>query len=256
MAIIDSTSWRPVRKDFVDPATTRCHARSARGGRHHGFPTGHAYILRDGHGHEYPFGADCARALLGDASALDRIPDYTVRDAAGAAAPAANAGTREAVAAPARARRPSADAREIERRNAATRYVVLRMEKVAAVPRVQPTVRFAPLEGVYQQIVRGEPLTPAQVSRVLAIERSATTPPRLKSENLLDVYTAHIHLERLIAASGSVENIRFLRSLHDWLARHLVLSRAQLDAAGIAMHPHAFHTAAAGAAGAGVRETF
>lgn len=256
MAITDSTSWRPVRKDFVDPATTRCHARSARGGRHHGFPTGHAYILRDGHGHEYPFGADCARALLGDAGALDRIPDYTVRDAPAAGGEGAHAGTRDTGLAATRARRPGTDSREIERRNAATRYVVLRMEKVAAVPRVQPTVRFAPLEGFYQQIVRGEPLTPAQVSRVLAIERSATTPARLKGENLLDVYTAHIHLERLIAASASVENIRFLRSLHDWLARHLVLSRAQLDAAGIAMHPHAFRAAAAAMRTAGATETF
>ncbi len=44
-------------------------------------------------------------------------------------------------------------------------------------------------------------------------------------------------LERLIAASNNLDNIRFLRSLHDWLARHLVLSTAQLDAAGIVMHP-------------------
>src|SRR5262249_15113116 len=114
------------------------------------------------------------------------------------------------------------------------------MEKVAAVPRVQPTVRFAALDPFYQQLVRGEPLSATQVTRVLAIERSATTPPRLKSENLLDVYTAHIKLERLIAQSNSVDNIRFLRGLHDWLARHLVLSAAQIEAAGIVMHPHAF----------------
>lgn len=235
-----ATVWTPVRKDFVDPATTRCHARSALGGRHHGFPEGHAVILRDAAGHEYPFGADCARAVLPDITALDQIPDYTERDPVGR------------IEAPAGVRRASAEARDmvrdIARRNAATRYVVLRMEKVAAVPRVQPTVRFAALDDFYQQILRGEPLTPAQVSRVLGIERSASTPPRLKGENLLDVYTAHIKLERLIAESNSVENRRFLRSLHDWLARHLVLSAAQLEAAGIVMHPHAFRAGLTGEA--------
>jgi hypothetical protein len=40
-----------------------------------------------------------------------------------------------------------------------------------------------------------------------------------------------------------VDQIRFLRSLHDWLARHLVLSAAQIAAAGIVMHPHAFRSA-------------
>lgn len=78
------------------------------------------------------------------------------------------------------------------------------------------------------------------MSRILAIERSPTTPPRLRATNLLDVYTAHVKLERLIAASNRLDNIRFLRGLHDWLARQLVLSAAQLAAAGIEMHPQAF----------------
>ncbi|PWK37573.1 hypothetical protein [Cupriavidus plantarum] len=220
--------WTPVRKDFVDPATTRCHARSPLGGRHHGFPEGHAYILRDAEGHEYPFGADCARAVLPEPSLLETVPDYTERDVP-----------------PAAASLPRMDkdaARKLARRNTATRYVVLRMEKVAAVPRVQPTVRFPALEDLYRQIARGEPLSDAQVTRVLGIERSASTPPRLKAENLLDVYTAHTKLERLIAESNNVENIRFLRGVHDWLARHLVLSAAQIAAAGIVMHPHAFRS--------------
>lgn len=223
--------WTPVRKDFVDPATTRCHARSALGGRHHGFPEGHAYILRDAAGHEYPFGADCARVLLADPLLLESTPDYTERDAPSAVAtPPASLGLDKDAA------------RKLARRNAATRYVVLRMEKVAAVPRVQPTVRFPALEDIYQQIARGEPLSDAQVTRVLGIERGTTTPPRLRAENLLDVYTAHIKLERLIAESNNVENIRFLRGVHDWLARHLVLSAAQISAAGIVMHPHAFRS--------------
>ncbi|MGN5480821.1 hypothetical protein ACTMU2_41270 [Cupriavidus basilensis] len=51
------------------------------------------------------------------------------------------------------------------------------MEKVAAVPRVQPTVRFAPLQDVYEQFQRSGDLGRAQVSRILAIERSPATPP-------------------------------------------------------------------------------
>ncbi|KAB0605375.1 hypothetical protein [Cupriavidus pauculus] len=227
-------SWIPVRKDFADPSTTRCHARSAKGGRHHGFPEGHAWILRGPDGHEYPFGLECARAALAVPGMLDQIPDYTERDAIHRL---------DAALAPLPRRKPTAAELELERRNAATRYVVLRMEKVASVPRVQPTVRFAALDDLYQQIAAGRPLTQAQAQRVLAIERSPATPPKLKSVNLLDVYTAHVKLEWLIAASNRVDRIRFLRSLHDWLARHLVLSAAQIEAAGIVMHPHAFRSA-------------
>jgi hypothetical protein len=108
---------------------------------------------------------------------------------------------------------------------------------------VQPTVRFPALDDLYQHIAGGGTLSAAQVQRVLAIERSRATPPKLKSVNLLDVYTAHVKLEWLIAASNRVDRIRFLRSLHDWLARHLVLSAAQIEAAGIVMHSHAFRSA-------------
>ncbi|SOY46217.1 hypothetical protein [Cupriavidus taiwanensis] len=221
--------WIPVRKDFVDPAT-RCHARGA-SRRHHGFPEGQAYILRDAAGHEYPFGEDCARAAVAQPALLRQVPDYTERDVVPRTAlPELPAGPR---------RRDPAQLRAAERA-AAIRYLVLRMEKVAAVPRVQPTVRFPALEDVYEQYQRSADIAPAQVRRILAIERSPSTPPRLRATNLLDVYTAHVKLERLIAASASVDNIRFLRSLHDWLARHLVLTAAQLAAAGIAMHPQAF----------------
>jgi hypothetical protein len=221
--------WIPVRKDFVDPAT-RCHARGA-SRRHHGFPSGQAYILRDDGGHEYPFGDDCARAAVPDPALLLQVPDYTERDVVPRTA-------LPEVAPPARRRDPvRAQAAE---RAAAIRYLMLRMEKVAAVPRVQPTVRFAGLEGVYEQYQRTGDIGMAQVRRILALERSPSTPPRLRATNLLDVYTAHVKLERLIAASNSVDNIRFLRSLHDWLARHLVLSASQLAAAGIEMHPQAF----------------
>lgn len=224
--------WIPVRKDFVDPAT-RCHARGA-SRRHHGFPEGQAYILRDAAGHEYPFGEDCARAALAQPALLRQVPDYTERDVVPRMAlPELPPGMRRSDPAQARAAEHAA----------AIRYLVLRMEKVAAVPRVQPTVRFPALEAVYEQYQRSGDIAPAQVRRILAIERSPSTPPRLRATNLLDVYTAHVKLERLIAASTSVDNIRFLRSLHDWLARHLVLTAGQLAAAGIAMHPQAFTSA-------------
>ncbi|WER47288.1 hypothetical protein CupriaWKF_06995 [Cupriavidus sp. WKF15] len=224
--------WIPVRKDFVD-LDTRCHARGATG-RHHGFPDGRAYILRDALGHEYPFGETCAQAAVLHPGQLAQVPDYTERDVV------RQAESLDAVIAMASRRRPSAAQREAEQRMAAIRYLILRMEKVAAVPRVQPTVRFAPLQDVYEYFQRTGELSRAQVSRILAIEKSPTTPPRLKATNLLDVYTAHVKLERLIAASNRLDNIRFLRSLHDWLARQLVLSAAQIAAAGIEMHPQAF----------------
>lgn len=267
MTAVNGESWTPVRKDFVDPAT-RCHQHVGRA-RHHGFGNGQAYILRDAHGHEHPFGEACARAVLAEPAGLDLVPDYTERDAVPAAAvPAATPPSAEefelTAPAPLRARRAgvrrdaSADAAAdaARRRADAIRYLVLRMEKVAGVPRVQPTVRFPALEEVYQDYLRSGDLPEAQVRRILAIERSATTPAKLKSLNLLDVYTAHVKLERAIRESSRLEQQRFLRSLHDWLARHLVLSAAQLAAAGIEMHPHAFRSpllreAGADKAGAG-----
>ncbi|WP_454721308.1 MULTISPECIES: hypothetical protein [Cupriavidus] len=255
MTAANGKSWTPIRKDFVDPAT-RCHQHVGRA-RHHGFGNGQAYILRDAQGHEHPFGEDCARAVLAEPHLLDLVPDYTERDA-GSPVPAATPPSADEfeltapVAASARRSGGKRDAAaEAGRRHAdAIRYLVLRMEKVAGVPRVQPTVRFPALEEVYQAYLRTGALSEAQVRRILAIERSATTPAKLKSVNLLDVYTAHVKLERAIRESNRLEQQRFLRSLHDWLARHLVLSAAQIAAAGIEMHPHAFRSTLPREAGA------
>jgi hypothetical protein len=249
MIAVNDGSWTPVRKDFVEPGT-RCRQHVGRG-RHHGFGNGHAYILRDAQGHEHPFGEACARAVLAEPGLLELVPDYTERDAGQPVpeptdaendefeAPTAAVKRARAVAGGGRGGQPGDAAL---RRAAAIRYLVLRMEKVAAVPRVQPTVRFPALEEVYQAYMESGELPDAQVKRILAIERSATTPPKLKSINLLDVYTAHVKLERVIRDSNRLEQRRFLRSLHDWLARHLVLSAAQIAAAGIEMHPYAFRS--------------
>lgn len=244
-------SWTPVRKDFVEPGT-RCRQQAGRG-RHHGFGNGQAFILRDGQGHEHPFGEACARAVLAEPDLLYLVPDYTERDAGQPVpVPEATAPDNEEFEAPSpvatRARAAAGGGRESKasdaalRRTSAIRYLVLRMEKVASVPRVQPAVRFPALEAVYQSYLETGELPDAQVKRILAIERSATTPPKLKTINLLDVYTAHVKLERVIQESNRVEQRRFLRSIHDWLARHLVLSAAQIAAAGIQMHPHAFRS--------------
>lgn len=249
MIAVNDGSWTPVCKDFVEPGT-RCRQHVGRG-RHHGFGNGQAYILRDAQGHEHPFGEACARAVLAEPGLLDLVPDYTERDA-GQPVPEPTAADNEEFEAPTpavvRARAVAGGGRGGKagdaalRRAAAIRYLVLRMEKVAGVPRVQPTVRFPALEEVYQAYLQSGELPDAQVRRILAIERSAATPPKLKSINLLDVYTAHVKLERVIRESNRLEQRRFLRSIHDWLARHLVLSAAQIAAAGIQMHPHAFRS--------------
>ncbi|MGT2490607.1 hypothetical protein ACU4GD_08990 [Cupriavidus basilensis] len=122
------------------------------------------------------------------------------------------------------------------------RYLVLRMEKVAGVPRVQPTVRFPALEGIYQAYLQSGELPDAQVRRILAIERSAATFRQLKSINLLDVYTAHVKLERVIRESTGWNSEGSCAAFADWLARRLVLSAALIAAAGIQMHPYAFRS--------------
>jgi len=249
MNAVKAGGWTAVRKDFVDPAT-RCHEHTAQA-EHHGFGNGQAYILCDEQGLEHPFGEACARAVLADPAALTLVPDYTERDAGRqpaallpeAAEPGGGGGLAPAAGAPrARARGASRAALQEEaRRHAlALRYLVLRVEKVAAVPRVQPTVRFAPLDDLYASYQRSGRLTAAQVGRILAIESSPTTPYKLKSVNLLDVYTAHTKLLWRIAQSRSVSEQRFLRGLEDWLARHLMLTPAQIESGGLALHPAAF----------------
>lgn len=225
-----ASPWTPVRKDFVDPGT-RC-AGSGAAGKGHGIGSGHAYILRDAAGHEHAFGPDCAHRLLGGDAGLDSVPDFTAR--------AAGAGPWRDDTRPRRGARVGPEREQARQHAAAVRYLLLRMEKVAAVPRVQPSVRFAPLDPLYAAWRETGALTPQQASRVLAIERSPSTPATLKSANLLDVYTAYVQLERALRDAVRLEQQRFLRGVMDWLARHLTLTRAQGEAAGLALHPRAW----------------
>lgn len=221
--------WTAVHKDFVEPGTP-C-ARAGKDHRLHRLVAGHAYILRDVDGNERPFGPICARALLGASAGLAGVPDFTARDTA-----SADAGPEAAVS----GRRTGDEAVAAQRLAAATRYLLLRMEKVASIPRIQPTVRYAALEPIYADYRRQGTLSPQQVRRVLAIERSPATPAALKAMPLLDVYTAYVQLQRALLGADRLDRQRFLRGLIDWLARHLMLTRAQIEAAGLALHPRAF----------------
>ncbi|AOY90936.1 hypothetical protein BKK79_03240 [Cupriavidus sp. USMAA2-4] len=246
--------WTPVRKDFVE-AEVRCshalagvadHAGIAGSdGRPHGVPGGRAIVMRDAQGLEYPFAPDCAQAVVADADALACLPDYTARDA-GLATPRAGVQPTPGQA-PAVAGRVSAVQRAKTRyrqeallRAEAERYLVLRIDKVAAVPRIQPSVRYAALEELHERYLRQGGLELAQARRILAIERGPATPYKLKTTNLLDVYTAHTKLCWRMAQSRSLSEQRFLRGLEDWLARHLMLTPAQIESAGLALHPAAF----------------
>ncbi|WP_064577121.1 hypothetical protein [Cupriavidus gilardii] len=247
-----AATWTAVRKDFVEPGT-RCAGAGIgmpAGNKGHGIGSGHAYILRDAAGREHPFGPDCALRLLGGPGALDAAPDFTAR--------AAGAGPWRDDARP-RRRAGAGRERELERERArqhaaAVRYLLLRMEKVAGVPRVQPSVRFAPLEPLYAAYRDTGKLTSQQASRVLAIERSPSTPATLKTANLLDVYTAYVQLELALREAVRVEQQRFLRGVMDWLARHLTLTRAQAEAAGLALHPRAWQPDAPPRRAAGARD--
>lgn len=243
-------AWVPVCKDFVDPGTA-CTRRSETG-RRHTLRRAHACLLRDQSGQLFPFDEACAQTLVGDVRALAWVPDFTVRDGGPAGVPALDMAHISGSAASLEAhlktqRRTGRQALEAEAalRMAALRYLILRADKVASIPRVQPTVRFGPLDDIHGTYLETGALTLEQARRVVAIERSTATPPRLKTVNLLDVYTAHVKLEREIRTADRNDRIRFLRSLVDWLARHLVLSRAQIAGAGIELHPRAFEMALA-----------
>ncbi len=228
------SAWTAVRKDFVEPGT-RCAGSGidmAAGKKGHGIGSGHAYILRDAAGHEHACGPDCALRLLGGHGLLDGVPDFTAR--------AAGAGPWRDDARPRRGATAGREREQARQHAAAVRYLLLRMDKVAGVPRVQPSVRFAPLEPLYAAYRETGVLTAQQVSRVLAIERSPSTPATLKTANLLDVYTAYVQLERALRDAVRLEQQRFLRGVMDWLARHLTLTRAQGEAAGLMLHPRAW----------------
>ncbi|MFP3617234.1 hypothetical protein SB778_45120, partial [Paraburkholderia sp. SIMBA_050] len=68
------------------------------------------------------------------------------------------------------------DPQDVALRDAAIakRYLLLRMEKVANIPDINPMVRYQPLETIYQEFRKTGILHQADVTHILAIERKAT----------------------------------------------------------------------------------
>jgi hypothetical protein len=221
----------PNRKDFVD-LDTLCH-RCATNGRSRILSSGTAFFLKHDDGTEHPYGPNCAGQALGDAERLKGVPDFTARDSVEGIGEelrgAANGRDRVVLRDPA--------LRDIAN---AKRYLLLRMEKVANIPGINPTVRYQPLQKIYREYVITGVLGLADVTHILAIENNVLTPLLLKTNNLLDVYTAETKLTRRIKNCSNVNDIKFLESVRSWLRTKLYLSAKQINAAEIQLHSSAF----------------
>lgn len=232
-------TWIPIRIDFVEPGTD-CH-RDVNG--RHGFPKGKAtFLLDDESGREYPFGPTCAQIVLGDRAALRRIPDFTLRDCSpalhvqgdpphGGGGGGGGGGGADA-------------ATDAEKDHAfAKRYLMLRMDRVANLPGIQPGVRYQPLAAIHDEFRSTRQLSDDQVRHIIALEKSGKTPAIYRSDNLLDVYTAYVQLTRLIRKETPGQRLDRLISIRDnWLLRRLTLTANQIAAAQLHLHPHAFRS--------------
>lgn len=229
-------TWIPIRIDFVEPGT-QCH-RTADNGRQHGFRTNTATILlHKDSGQEYPFGPVCAQHMVGDKSLLRCLPDFTTRDftleagegdqGSGGSEGGGLQGT---------------NASDVEKTQAfAKRYLMLRMDRVANIPGIQSGIKYAPLEKAYSDFLKTRELTDDATRYIVALERSENTPDIYRSNHLLDVYTAYTQLNRRIkeVAPGSYRDT--LVSIRDnSLLKRLMLSKAQIHAAKLKLHPDAF----------------
>lgn len=75
---------------------------------------------------------------------------------------------------------------------------MLRMDRVANIPGIQPGARCAPLAEIYIEFEKTRQLSDDEVRHIVALERSEKTPAIYRSNNLLDVYKAYVQLSRLI----------------------------------------------------------
>ncbi|WP_175713158.1 hypothetical protein [Burkholderia ambifaria] len=219
------------RKDFVDPDTC-CH-RCVTNGNNRRLSSGVAFFLKHDDGTEHPYGPHCAAEALGGRDALKGIPDFTARDVdqlGGGESEGSGGGS------------DGPDPQDVALRDAAIakRYLLLRMEKVANIPGINPMVRYQPLETIYQEFRKTGILHQAEVTHILAIERKATTPSNLRTNNLLDVYTAETKLTRRIKQSTTPRDKIYLEGIRSWLRAKLRLSDKQIAAAKIQLHPSAF----------------
>lgn len=230
-------SWIPIRIDFVEPGT-QC-SRPASNGRIHGFRTDTAIFLLDEEtGRSLPFGPTCAGFMVGDKASLRGIPDFTTRDFSPPQNIEGDPGGGQGGGGGAD------DASAAEKAHAfAKRYLMLRMDRVANIPGIQPGVRYAPLAEIYAQFEKNLQLTEDQVRHIIAVEKSEKTPASYRSNNLLDVYTAYVQLNRRlrVVAPGKLHDI--LVSIRDTsLLRRLTLSEAQIRLGELKLHPKAFLT--------------
>ncbi|MEN2472534.1 hypothetical protein [Burkholderia sp. GS2Y] len=219
------------RKDFVDPDT--CCYRCVMNGNNRMLSSGVAFFLKHDDGIVHPYGPHCAAETLGGRDGLKGIPDFTARDVdqPGGGESGGGAGGSEVPVPQDAALRDAAIAK---------RYLLLRMEKVANIPGINPMVRYQPLQTIYQDFLRTGILEPADVTHILAIERKVTTPTNLKTNNLLDVYTAETKLTRRIKESISPKDKSYLEGIRLWLREKLRLSAKQIASAKIKIHSSAF----------------
>jgi hypothetical protein len=221
----------PDRKDFVE-IEERC-ARLSSNGRVHGFPSGIAYILRNQDGKEFAYGPSCVLHEVSKAD-LHEIPDFTTRDVEEVRIIKDTSSSEES---------NYLVIKQTELQNqtsSAKRYLLLRMEKVANLPDANPGIKYAPLNDIYNTFRHKGELTCDQVNHILSIEKNPKTPLKLKSANLLDVYTAHVKLMRMITLSKNEKNKNFLNNIRCSLVKKLYLSPKQIESAGLKLHPLAF----------------
>ena len=228
--------WIPIRIDFVEPET-QC-TRLSSNGRRHGFPTGTAtFLLDETDGRDYPFGPTCAAIRVGDKTELRGIPDFTTRDFTPAQEIESDPGGG------AQGGGLGGDgASDAEKAKAfAKRYLMLRMDRIANLPKVQQGVKYAPLTEIYSAFEKTRHLSEDEVRYIIALEKSEKTPSVYRSNNLLDVYTAYVQLNRRIKTVTPGEYFDVLVSIRDnSLLRRLTLSDGQIRAAKLKLHPNAF----------------
>lgn len=228
-------SYVPLRIDFVD-LDVIC-ARISGNGRH-GFKTHTAYILLNKeNGLEQPFGLTCAEHVLGGKEALRGLPDFTTRDFT-LESGEGDQGTGEAAGGGSGSLGASAPEKA---RGFATRYLMLRMDRVANIPGIKLGIKYEPLQGIYDRFLQTRMLTDEDIQYIINVEKAKKTPDEFRSTRLLDVYTAYVQLQRHIKKAKSEKRLAFLISVQDnSLLRKLKLSGPQIEKAELRLHPQAF----------------
>ena len=230
-------TYTPLRIDFVDLDVV---CTRAGGNGRHGFKTHTAYILlNEETGVELPFGPKCAEIALGGKEALRGIPDFTTRDFT-PESEEGDQGTGKAGGGGSGSLGASTDDKA---RGFATRYLLLRTERVANIPHIVQGIRFEPLQVIYDRFRETRLLTDDDIRYIINLEKSERTPARYRSTRLLDVYTAYVQLQRLIKKSKRQKEIDILTSVRDnSLLKKLSLSAPQIEMAKLKLHPQAFQS--------------